>query len=275
MLDTIALAFRRCPKLSNLVIECFAKQDGTEMNEKHDRFFCDIKEAVDGCQRPWYRWYLESMSFNPWDILKPVHDANGTLDSLLLLDVRITCPPNWSMPTTTIFQNLKHIRMVDIPLRILPSILACAPALESIGIDGAYHGWVQCSLQSLIGGSMLRNLRACSFNRMMFQEDDLVQFLLQHSDTLQDLRITNQAHISVVNWSSLISRVQGRLPNLRGRESSRGQWTMWGRKAAIPVLRGADMLQDEEDGRETDPMELEDGLWEEYEEFFFPEKFRK
>jgi hypothetical protein len=271
MLDTITLAFRKCPRLKNLIIECFAWQDVTNLNGKQGRFLRAVEAVVPDRRKSSYGWYLESMQFNIWDILKTVHDTKGSLNSLSLLDRNIQCPQDWDVPTTTIFQNLRHLRDFSTNLRILPSIIACAPALESLGIDRGF-GFFQRSLQSLIGESVLQNLRACSINRMFFQEDDLVQFLLRHSDTLQDLRISKHPQVYSMDWNSFLNRVRGQLPVLKLRENSRGPWMQQKYWQGVDVFTAADMLQDQEHGQEASLMEMEDGLWEDYEKFFFPEK---
>jgi len=277
MLGSIALAFQKCPKLSNLVIECFGQQHGFGINERQDRFYHDLRTLVNERMRFSYQWCLESMRFDIWDILKSIHDVNGTLNSLVLLDISTKCVDNWNMPPTKIFCNLKHLRHLGWSINFLPQILACAPELESLGVDGSLHAWISCSLQSIIGKSLLRKLRACSFNHLVLEQDDLAQFLLRHSNTLQDLRITKETWYNSIDWSSFVERMRGQLPYLRGLEDSYELWT-WSSGCLsgpqhTPLLTGADLMQDHEHGLKAGPMAVEDGLWEEYEKVFFPEKF--
>lgn len=136
MLNSIALAFQKCPKLSNLIIECYGQHNsdfGAE--EKQDRYYHDI-HPVPTVSR--YRlWRLESMRLDIWDILKPVHDVERMLSSLVLLDKFVTCSRNWTMPTTTIFQTLKHLRHLGSYSNFFKQIVARAPELQSIGILGS------------------------------------------------------------------------------------------------------------------------------------------
>jgi hypothetical protein len=268
MLDSIALAFQKCPKLSNLIVDYPRKKCGPRMNEQPDRFYHDIPTVVTGNLQYPHRWCLESTPFDIWDILKPVHDVNGTLNSLVMFDAHVRCQRNLEMSTTNIFRNLKHFRHLSYPMDFLHHIVAHAPVLESIGIDRGPYGYITWPLDCLVGRSVVGKLRACSFAHLEFREDEMVQFLLHHSNTLQDLRMTH----GVRNWDSLVNRMKDQLPNLRGWENSRGQWLQEGKWEDTRLLTGANMLQDREHNLETGLMEMEDGLWEDYERFFFPEK---
>lgn len=276
MLDSIALAFQKCPKLSNLVIECYGQDmDSPRTNEKQERFHRDVHPVAAGDWVEFNRWFLESMQFDIWDMLKPAHDVNRVLDSLVLLDMRTTCDQKF--PTTTIFDSLKHLRYRGSSASFLPQIVACAPELESIGILGRYNNFDKFILQSLVGRSVLKNLRACSLNVLAFDENDLASFLLRHSDTLQTLRIAggNRAAYAI-DWRSFATQVRGELPNLRRLEISdlmamHQMHQLGGWVVRLPIT-GADILQDHGHDLETGPMEIEDGLWEDYEKMFFPDK---
>jgi hypothetical protein len=279
MLDIVALAFQKCPKLSNLIIEYYGQhKDIYKMDRKPESLQHDVHPVAAEDFRRIHRYCLESMQFDVWDILKPAHDVSRALDSLVLLDSRITCPQDWKFPTTTIFQNLKHLRHLGTSSDFLSSIVARAPKLRSIGILGTNHIWDPCSLQLLLGKSVLEHLQACSLNRLAPVEDDVVAFLLRHSSTLQDLRLMNETYGSVIDWSSFARRMRGQLPNLRRVEFSglgqrhAPQWTPWYGWAAPPPITAADILRDCAHGLETGPMEVEVGLWEDYEELFFPQK---
>lgn len=217
------------------------------------------------------------MRLDIWDILKPVHDLDRTLSSLVLLDNLVTCSSNWTMPTTTIFQNLKHLRHLGSYSNFFKQIVARAPELESIGVLGSPNTGGLCSLQSLFGKSVPQHLRACSLNRLAFVEADLVTFLLRHSSTLQDLRIIKETWASMMNWAVFARRMQGRLPNLRrvdisDLKHSRVQSLPHG-WMYVPIITGDDLLQNHAYDLETGPMEVKDGLWEDYEKLFFPGEY--
>jgi len=279
MLDSIALAFQSCPKLSNLIIECYGQHvSGMGTDERQNRFYHDIHPAPVNKPSSWHKWRLDSMQLNIWDILKPIHNANRALDSLVLLDVHIGCPRSWIMPTTEIFRSLKHLRHLGSSSNFLHQIVARAPELESIGILGSPYSRDVCSLQSLFGNSVPQHLRACSLNRLALVEADLVTFLLRHSSTLQDLRIVKETWPSTMSWASFARRVQGRLPNLRRVDVSDlkcsriQQWpNVW---VAVPAITRDDLLQNHAYDLETGPMEVMDGLWEEYEKLFFPGEYK-
>jgi len=272
MLDSIALAFQRCPKLSNLIIECLGQTPSPGLLHKASRSYHDIQTEVVADPE----MYLTSMSYCIWDILKPVHDTNRALKSLVMLDRYITSPQDWSMPTTTIFRNLKHLRYDGRTSGFLASITTRATQLQSIGITGTYSDDFG-SLQSLFGGCLLQNLRACSLKHMVLRENDLVQFLLRHSSKLQDLRITRPSWLSRVNWRSFANRVRGRLPNLeRVKIINLAAFTppLPNGLSATHSLSAADILQDHAYVLDRGPMEVMDGLWEEYEKMFFPGEYK-
>jgi hypothetical protein len=208
MLDIVALAFQNCPKLSNLIIESHDEyRDIFRPRKKQVHVYRDLRPVATERGLYNYRRCLCSMQLDIWDILKPVHDVNRALKSLVLLDRYLTCPPSWSIPTTSIFQSLKYLRHHGSSSDFLAGIVASAPKLESIGIIGEDGGWQRCTLQSLIGRHRLENLRACTLTRLAFEEDDLVQFFLRHSNTLRVLRIHRENYASTVNWPSFVIRV--------------------------------------------------------------------
>ncbi|KAH0284374.1 hypothetical protein M436DRAFT_73737 [Aureobasidium namibiae CBS 147.97] len=274
MLESISLAFEKCPKLSNLIIECLSSNTTPGLLQKTSRFYYDIQahEIPTSC----FQLCLTSTEYCIWDLLKPVHDAGRMLESLVLLNPCITSPQDWTMPTTTIFHRLKHLRYCGDPSKSLASITIRAAELQSIGMIGTYSEDL-CSFQSLFGGSVLHNLRACSLDFLGLDENDLVQFLLRQSDTLQELRITPESWVSRVIWRSFANRVRGQLPNLRRvrlhrlgertRPLPNGLSTMW-------YLKAADILQDHAYALEIGPREIDNGLWKEYEKLFFPGKYK-
>lgn len=276
MLNSITLAFQKCPKLSNLVVECYGQHDdGLREDERQDRFYHDIHPVLSKhIYDPW-RWRLDSMQFDIWDILKPAHDVDRSLSSLVLLDTLITCSRDWTMPTTTIFKNLKHLRHLGPCSNFVQQIVARAPELESIGILGTLFGRDTCSLQSLVGQTALEHLRILGLNRLALVQADLIPFLLRHASTLQNLSITNETYESRVNWPSFARRVRGQLPNLRRLELAflYQSFRPWLPAGAIGTnITGADLLENHAYDLETGPMEIEDGLWKDYEKLFFPEK---
>lgn len=273
MLEIIALAVQRCPKLSNLIIEgpTLNSNDPKE-HGKQERLFQGLDLAT--AERADYARCLRPMLFCIWDILEPFHRVDRELSSLIMLDRSLTCSRDCNIPTTTIFRNLKHLRYCDRSSQFLASIVACAPKLESIGIVGALGDSRTSSLRSLLGGSVLENLRACSLENLWFDQEDLIQFLLRHSVALQHLRLTNVSIASQMGWAVFANRMRGRLPEIRRVELSKLRQRALHYWHYCPTTKGADLLQDPTSELETGPMEIEDGLWEDYEGLFFPEKCR-
>jgi hypothetical protein len=277
MLDGIALAVQRCPRLSNLIVQHHGKQDhGIGLDSEQGYIYHNVDLRAGKHARYLSPFSFDSMRFSIWRLLKPFHVVGRALNSLVLLDEFITCPRGWIMPSTTVFQNLKHLRFLGSFSIFLSQIVARAPELESIGVHGKKGGWNACALQLLIGESVLRKLRACSLSRLAQGEDDLVEFLLRHSNSLQHLRITNESESSTLNWAGFVLRMRGQLPNLRRAElrglkpprlfvAARG-WVN------LRAVNEDDLLQGHVHDLETGPMEIEEGLWEDYEDLFFPDK---
>jgi hypothetical protein len=279
MLDSIALAVQECPKLRNLIIHSRKNQEiGPRLHKKQDYFYHGVDLTAGKHSRHRYASPFASMGFGIWDLLKPFHVNGRALSSLVLLDGYLTYPQSWNMPPTTIFQNLKHLRHLGSFSTFLSHIVARAPELETIGVLGVNDGWNACALQLLIGKTVLGNLRACSLDHLAHGQDDLVEFLLRHSDTLQHLRITNESRGSSLDWPAFVSRVRGQLPNLRRVEIGgfrlRQQFIphAGGAWYALPAITGADVLQNHGHDLETGPMGIEEGLWDDCEQPFFPEK---
>lgn len=280
MLNSIALAFQKCPRLSNLIIECYGQHNSSlDAETKQNRVYHSEIHPVPVRSGYVNLWRLDSMRLDIWDILKPVHDVDRALSSLVILDNLLTCSRNWTMPTTTIFQNLKHLRHLGSYSDFFKHIVASAPELESIGILGSPHSGETCSLQSLFGKSVPQCLRTCSLNRLGLVEADLVTFLSRHSNTLQSLTIVKEtwSYRGTLNWTSFAQRIQGQLPNLRRLNVSelryqRVQLTAYGWTHA-PIITTNDLLQNHAHDLETGPMEAMDGLWEDYENLFFPGEY--
>lgn len=273
MLTSIAHAFSSCPRLKNLIVECHISQESKirssfGMLKKREQFYRRVPSSNTQRSSSKYDWSWESMQLDIWDVLKPVHDAARSLNSLVLLDADLTCPLDWTPPTTPIFQSLRHLRQINCPTNFLTHVVASAPGLESFGTFDRWHHHLYPSVPSLLTGPLLPKLRACSFT-CVAEGDYLVRFLLRHSDTLQHLRIDNSRG-RTFDWSRFATVLRGKLPNLR-RAELKGlmSYNGWGRRRRFTEI---DILQDHKHNLETGLMEIEDGLWEDYEQMFFPEK---
>ncbi|CAD0095078.1 unnamed protein product [Aureobasidium mustum] len=278
MFNSIALAFQRCPRLKHLVVESGGRSlVESGMSKSMLRLYKDDfpSSATHTQTHIWPYW--DHMTFNIWNLLKPIRDANGALHSLVLLDSQLVCHPDRAFPATSIFESLKHLRESDSPVNFLTSLVASAPNLESFGTIGL-HGRQRASpLSSLTDGPPLTKLRACSLSHLV-DEDHIVRFLLRQSNTLQRLRMHDSIYYGRTNWSSLAAQLKGKLRNLRRIEfsflemgpstydASTQSWR-WN------YMKEQDILQNHEHELETGPMETEEGLWEDYEKRFFPKKF--
>ncbi|TIA68611.1 hypothetical protein D6C76_08110 [Aureobasidium pullulans] len=287
MLECIAQAFQKCPKLRNLIID-FESEVGDgwgllEYNriacgliEKRNHFYRDIFSSPATRTGFARRLYWDHIRFDLWDILKPVDDVHRALESLTVLDDRYRPgTQGWTLPTTSIFRNLKHLRESCCSPDFLTSIVACAPKLESLGmIDYHNNRYSVTPLQSLLDKTPLNSLRVCSL-RSCANENSIAQFLLRQSETLQDLTVRQmRSYMQGRDWTSFVSRLRGQLPQLR-----RVDLLSLSKPPIYDAATGSyrqkefftsnDILEDHEHELQTGPMCIEDGLWEDYESLFF------
>ncbi|THY68909.1 hypothetical protein D6C86_10004 [Aureobasidium pullulans] len=209
MLECIALAFQKCPKLRNLIIDFeSAVGDGCGLLknnriacgliEKRNHFYRDIFSSPATRTGFAHRFYWDHIRFDLWDILKPVHDVDRALESLAVLD----------------------------------------------SING----------------------------------DAIARFVLRQSGTLQSFTLGHMGMLSPSStmWTSLAARLKGQLPHLKRLKLIDLTKPLvfdptTGFPHPVEFLTTDDILQDHEHELQTEPMELENGLWEDYELRFFPQ----
>ncbi|THZ79138.1 hypothetical protein D6C84_07988 [Aureobasidium pullulans] len=289
MLECIALAFQKCPKLRNLIID-FEPEVGegwellennriaSGLIEKRNHFYQDTFSSPATRRSFARRLHWDPIRFDLWDILKPVDDVNRALESLTVLEDRYRPgTQGWTLPTTSIFRNLKHLRGSCWSPGFLTSIVACAPKLESLGIiDYHYHHSMAFALRDLLEKTSLKSLRACSL-RCIGDGDAIARFVLRQSGTLQSFTLGHMSMLSPSStmWTSLAARLKGQLPHIkRLKLIDLTEPLVFDPTTGFPhpveFLTTDDILQDHEHELQTGPMELEDGLWEDYELRFFP-----
>ncbi|KAG2166834.1 hypothetical protein JADG_006573 [Aureobasidium aubasidani] len=290
MLECIALAFQKCPKLRNLIID-FESEVGDGWGllknnriacgliEKRNHFYRDIFSSPATRTGFSHRLYWDYIRFDLWDILKPVHDVDRALESLTVLDSMYSSgSQGWTLPTTSIFRNLKHLRESLCSPDFLISIVACAPKLESLGVvDYQYHRFTASPLQSLLEKTSLKSLRACSL-RCNSDGDAIARFVLRQSGTLQSFTLRHMGMLSPSStmWTSFAARLKGQLPHLKRLKLINLTKPLafdptTGFPHPVEFLTPDDILQDHGHELQTGPMELENGLWEDYELRFFPQ----
>ena len=290
MLECIALAFQKCPKLRNLIID-FEPEIGEEWEllkdnriasgliKKRNHFYRDIFSSPATRRSFARRLYWDHIRLDLWDILKPVDDVHRALESLTVLDDRYRPgTQGWTLPTTSIFRNLKHLRGSCCSPDFLTSIVACAPKLESLGmVDYHYHHSTAFPLRDLLEKTSLKSLRACSL-RCISDGDAIARFVLRQSGTLQSFTLGHMGMLSPSStiWTSLAARLKGQLPHLKRLKLIDLTKPLvfdptTGFPHPVEFLTTDDILQDHKHELQTEPMELENGLWEDYELRFFPQ----
>ncbi|THY13590.1 hypothetical protein D6D00_10103 [Aureobasidium pullulans] len=290
MLECIALAFQKCPKLRNLIID-FEPEVGegwellennrivSGLIEKRNHFYRDIFSSPATRRSFARRLHWDHIRFDLWDILKPVDDVNRALESLTVLEDRYRPgTQGWTLPTTSIFRNLKHLRGSCWSPGFLTSIVACAPKLESLGVvEYHYHRFLASLLQSLLEKTSFKSLRACSL-MCISDGDAIARFVLRQSGTLQSVTLGHMSMPSPSStmWTSLAARLKGQLPHLKRLKLINLTKPLafdptTGFPHPVEFLTPDDILQDHGHELQTGPMELENGLWEDYELRFFPQ----
>ncbi|KAI4729338.1 hypothetical protein E4T49_02875 [Aureobasidium sp. EXF-10728] len=261
MLESITLAFQKCPQLKNLIVDYTEfETNGSALVKKRRHFYTaeiPLSTKFSGPYSPW-----NCMTFTVWELFKPIHDADRALESLVLLRPQLLY--GRTLPTS-IFSSLKHLRAERCTQSFLKFVAASASGLESFGTHGLdwYPRYHSSSIEFLKSLPPLQNLRACSLKQIHNEDDDLVQFLLRQSTTLQQLKITD------ADFETLVPRVKGKLPNLR---HAQFQEVFSHVARTYSKVEVADILQNHEHEVETGPMRTEDGLWEDYEQLFFLDK---
>ncbi|KAH0281271.1 hypothetical protein KCU91_g342, partial [Aureobasidium melanogenum] len=278
MLTAIALIFQKCSKLSNLVLDSHrGRIDDCALVEKRQQFLSNILGSTIPGERFGSAGIWIPMRFTLGDIFKPVHDANRALNSLVLLDPGLETSQMWKPPALSILQSLKHFRQSDCSPDILTFVVASAPNLESFGTIERRVPYTS-SLSALMSIPPLSKLRACSLSCARGR-DDLAGFLLRHASTLQQLRVCNGRSYDPGYWNSFSTQIKGKLRNLRrvelvnieiGPATYNAETRLW----SYNLMAEKDILQDHEHELETGSAQVYDGLWEDYEQLFFPEKIK-
>lgn len=274
MFDSIALASQKCVRLKHLIIEFGGRhQSSSELSKRRIRLCQNDLPSPDTHTTLRFSPEWEPMTFDVWNLLKPMHEVDRALDSLMMLDARLVCPEISTLPTISIFTSLKHLRENGCPKDFLTFVVSSAPALESFGTIDAFGRPPGSLMSSLMNAPPLLKLGACSLSNVN-DEDSLINFLLRQSDTLRRLRIYHGQYFAGPNWATVAARLKGKLHNLRRIELEIGTPTLDSRARLYnyDVMTEKDILQDHEHELKTDPMETYGGLWEDYEKTFFPRR---
>ena len=192
--DTITKAFRVCPNLINIVIAC------PEIGPRH---VMSRKIAMFQSIRPHSDAWVDSALHDPsefglLELLSAANHQNTGLHSLTIIELPFKCADYTKIASLKSFESLKHIRvsyryLCDNPTTKfgfnLEEAIRDASILETL--------WVEMpSLQSNIfeGDAMLLAVNSEVFRDILLHnvtvsEDLLVDFLLRHSQSLQQLSI--------------------------------------------------------------------------------------
>ncbi|KAI5244951.1 hypothetical protein E4T43_03520 [Aureobasidium subglaciale] len=260
MLDTIALAFRNCPKLEDLVITRghHTLSDDSSGN-KNRRRFCKLStgKLVPG-----------NVQFAVSDLFRPIVEVARALNSLTLLGVHSHFDEDWTLDDYSIFNNLKHFRQKDCSVTVVAPILAAASALESIGMEQKHppRYWLRDTrMFDVLSVATVNRIRVCGL-ALEADEHELARFLLRCSESLQHLKL--RSRLRPEQSTSLAGHVRGQLPNLK----SVYQVQLEGYNPPSHVfsdLTANFIAENHPHDTEMGPPKIEEGLWEDYEDIFF------
>lgn len=284
--DSIAHAFSACPKLTNLVIATNHGEGGHAMRAKtfkgvplDDRAFYSPPNP-DEC--------MLSLS----EILSAVPKS---LHSLSIIDAPLK---DYSPPTLTFFQELKHLRFsfgdkcdyFPVPESALIQLVQTAHSVETMWIDQSNYIATFETEGKFLQAIHSSHLRDCMLAGFSPSVENLVRFFLRHANSLTQLDI-GKCCLLQEDWSSVLERVSCSLLHLEriqlcdlyagvGESDDYGQTLSlaYERKAARYIQSGDEFPEESlardtsQDGEEPDfngserSMQIPDeGLWADYE----------
>lgn len=212
VLDSMAHAFSACPKLKNLIITTNHGEGGHAMRARtfegvtlDDRAWC-MPSDPDECMLS----LTEILSSFP---------SHKSLHSLSIINAPLK---NYSPPTLTFFQDLRHLRFCfgdrlcgfEIPEPSLVKLLRTAQSIETLWIDqSGYIPWFETEGGFLPAIHSI-HLRDCMLVGFSPSVENLVGLFLRHASSLTQIDI-GDCCLSQEDWSSALERVSCSLPHLK------------------------------------------------------------
>lgn len=215
-LDTIALAFRMCPNLVNIIIAPPSRGS----DHVRDRMFSLFRDIYphDGA-------WVDLASYDPAgfelaDLLSATNQQKAGLNTLTIIDVPFRATDYSRIKSLRSFETLKHIRIYYAENEEDPKTgfafnlekaIHKASSLETLWID------MPPNADAFEGGAMLQGINSKTLRDVMIRafavsEDVLVSFLLRHAHSLQQLDL--HATLTVGTWKSVLQRISGQMTAL-------------------------------------------------------------
>lgn len=280
--ETITRLLEVCPNLHNLVAASGQLLDSVQDKRRH------LFGTVPSDHESWESAHSSSSAdLGFWDMIQAKSSSNVRLNSMTILNAPFRYMHG---PTPGLYENLKHIRITqDAYVRALnftlnlERLLTIAHSLETLWLMMDNRPFYVDGILHAIKSKRLRDLMLFS---VYTSEDSLVELLLRHSQSLQQLDL-GCVFLHSGSWASLSRRISCKMEALsriqligigrRSKTFTENDLTpTWSAEAQTFILRGGDLPEprydndedrrgsEEYSGPGRDRTITEVGLWSDY-----------
>ncbi|THX53568.1 hypothetical protein D6D06_06038 [Aureobasidium pullulans] len=206
--EKLRLAFKRCPKLRNIVVTSLHGPNSAGSKKKHIIFGDHILDLYRYPKQPRPQFWLD-------DILPIPHDEKWRVETLTICNIELR---NRTRQIPLTLQDLHHLRVLNEETADFHNfrieffdIINAAQNLKTLWIstdsEEDIPGW-EVILQNIC----LAHLEELFFEYLWFTKNDLVGFLLRHATSLRSLAM--RGVLIDDGWSELLRSLRLQLPNL-------------------------------------------------------------
>ncbi|KAG9693901.1 hypothetical protein KCU95_g8688, partial [Aureobasidium melanogenum] len=218
-LDTIAYAFKMCPNLVNIVVA--PPQPGqNHIILKLLSMFKSIHPHPDA----WVDADLhDPFEFGLTEVLSAADHKNAGLHSLTIINLPFKCADYTEVDSFKSFEHLKHVRIGYNRLPNNPKTMFGFNLEEAIGKANVLETiWVEMPprARNIFNGDAVlhaldsRVLRDVVFGNIAVTENALVNFLLRHTQSLQQFDICSLT-LTAGSWTSTFRRISCQMTALK------------------------------------------------------------
>lgn len=215
--QTVAYAFKLCPNLTNLVIA---------PPHKHERF-THTRDKVFQAVLANHNSFVAAANHVPptfglKEILQAADHLKDGLNSLTIVDLPIECPLSSTLGGSRSFESLKHIRIGYNRLHYNPKtafdfnlegVLHAAKSLETFWVEMPPRRQEVFDADDLLASISSQCFRDILLNNVTISEDSLVEFLLRHANSLQQLDLG--VILSSGSWITALRRISNQMKVLK------------------------------------------------------------
>lgn len=270
MASVVRTAFSNCPNLKNFILTSIHGRD--VLRKRDDIFHGLLLEHLPHSPETGPKSYLPSGEV-----------VAESLQTITLNNIEIN---NWDCG---ILRNLRHLRVSlrdcgNRPSSQFDAMVHSATRLETLWIEFPYRHDGLYSIDSLFNGIRLKKLHECLLSYVSVSEDELVDFLLHHAQSLRTFGIGGSCHHKG-SWPSLFRRLSCQMAILKQFATSRqllanGHDYTGSYLTAVTrfVLHGGPepvetLVEDYSHDYEDFPRivhDVQDGLWKDYDRMIKP-----